>query len=188
MLVGPALPAGPAGPAGPVGPTGQQDQPGPGPAGRPRRPPPRMVTGIRVGGARHCREPAGFSGSFHMSLILLGLILSVCRGGFRIPQVYPPAQAQIAMQIQRASASCGDQNQPRLAPRGSAPRAPNLPLRARFIFRRFIFPSQIATHHHGFQPDGCCRFIGGTVEIERMLRGCAFLRLCIGKRSESARR
>jgi hypothetical protein len=35
------------------------------------------------------------------------------------------------------------------------------------IFRRFIVPSQIATHHHGFQPDGCCRFIGGTVEMEQ---------------------
>ena len=39
-------------------------------------------------------------------------------------------------------------------------------------------PSQIATHHHGFQPDGCCRFIGGTVEMERffvavVVCGCA---------------
>src|SRR5262249_46262498 len=33
-------------------------------------------------------------------------------------------------------------------------------------------PSQIAPHHHGFQPDGCRRFIGGTVGVERMLRGC----------------
>ena len=67
-------------------------------------------------------------------------------GGFRTPQLYPPARVQIATQIQSASRSLGDQNQPRLAPRGSAPRAPNLPLRAGFHFRQFIVPSQIATH------------------------------------------
>src|SRR6516165_7776203 len=43
------------------------------------------------------------------------------------------------------------------------------------IFRRFIVPSQIATHHHGFQPDGCCRFIGGTVEMEEILSGYGLL-------------
>ena len=48
-------------------------------------------------------------------------------GGYRIPQLYPPARVQIPTQIQSASRSLGEQNQPRLAPRGSAPRAPLVP-------------------------------------------------------------
>ena len=35
------------------------------------------------------------------------------------------------------------------------------------FFQKFSVPTQIAPHHHGFQPDGCRRFIGGTVEMEQ---------------------
>jgi hypothetical protein len=44
---------------------------------------------------------------------------------------------------------------------------PSFHLRAGFIFQKFSVPTQIAPHHHGFQPDGCRRFIGGTVEMEQ---------------------
>ena len=94
-------------------------------------------------------------------------------GGFRTPQLYPPPHMQILMQIQGASRSPGDQNQPHLplgAPPLGLPISPSVP---DSIFRRFNVPSQIATHHHVFQPDGCCRFIGGTVEMHGILSGCA---------------
>jgi hypothetical protein len=92
-------------------------------------------------------------------------------GGYRIPQLYPPARMKIPTQIQNASRLLAGQNQPRLAAR-----APNFPLRADFIFRRFNVPSQIATHHHGFQPDGCCRFVGG------LLRGQSWLCILVTAR------
>jgi hypothetical protein len=41
------------------------------------------------------------------------------------------------------------------------------------IFRRFNVPSQIAPHHHGFQPDGCRRFIGGTLWAAHIPYSCA---------------
>ena len=47
------------------------------------------------------------------------------------------------------------------SPLGAPPLGlPISPSVADSIFRRFNVPSQIATHYHGFQPDGCCRFIG----------------------------
>jgi hypothetical protein len=50
---------------------------------------------------------------------------------------------------------------------------PSLHLSTSLIFQRFIVPLQIARHHHGFQPNGCRRFIGGTVEVEHILCGKA---------------
>src|SRR6516162_4213283 len=57
-------------------------------------------------------------------------------GGYRIPQLYPPARVQIPAQMQSASRSLGEQNQPRLAPRGSAPRAPLVPPPCRIHFSK----------------------------------------------------
>ena len=97
-----------------------------------------------------------------------------------IPQLYPPARVQIPMQIQCASRSLSEDNQPRLAPRGYALGLPISPSVPDSIFRRFIVPSQIATHHHGFQPDGCCRFIGALLRWNSPR--CASVWLWIGKR------
>ena len=55
-------------------------------------------------------------------------------GYTRIPQLYPPARVKIPTQIQSASRSLAGQNQPRLAPQGSAPRAPNVPPQRRIHF------------------------------------------------------
>jgi hypothetical protein len=93
---------------------------------------------------------------------------------YRIPQLYPPSRMQIPAQIQGASRSSGEPNQPRLRPR--APLGLNPPsfhLSTGFTFQRFSFPPQIAPHHHGFQSDGCRRFMRGTVEMEQILSGCA---------------
>jgi hypothetical protein len=96
-------------------------------------------------------------------------------GGYRIPQLYPPARRQIPPQIQGASRSLGERNQPRLAPRGPPLGLPISPSVPDSIFRRFIVPSQIATHH-GFQPDDVVASLGGLLRWSRL--DCAPVSLC----------
>ena len=86
--------------------------------------------------------------------------------GFRIPQLYPPARVQISPQIQDSRRSLGDQNQPRLAPRGSAPGAPNLPLRAGFIFQKSLFLLRPLLTMMAFSQMDVVASLGGTVEME----------------------
>jgi hypothetical protein len=87
--------------------------------------------------------------------------------GFRIPQ--------LACKFPRKYKALADRSPGRInpdSPLGATPLGlPISPSVPDSIFRRFIVPSQIATHHHGLQPDGCCRFIGGTAEMEEIVSG-----------------
>jgi hypothetical protein len=87
---------------------------------------------------------------------------------FRIPQLYPPSRLQIPTQIHGARRSFGEPNQPRFALGAASLGLQSFHLSAGFVFQRFSVPPQTAPHHHGFQPDGCRRFIGGTVEMEQI--------------------
>jgi hypothetical protein len=85
--------------------------------------------------------------------------------------VSPSCIPQLACKFPRKYKALTDRSPGRInpdsplgAPPLGLPISPSVP---DSIFRRFNVPSQIATHHHGFQPDGCCRFIGGTVEMEQ---------------------
>jgi hypothetical protein len=59
---------------------------------------------------------------------------------FRIPQLYPPSRVQIPTQIQGASRSLGEQNQPRLALGGAPLGPPIVPPQGRIHFPTSVFP------------------------------------------------
>jgi hypothetical protein len=101
--------------------------------------------------------------------------------GIRMAIPYPPAVSpwRFPKNIGRSTiwSNCSfaftTPTRPPASPSGSQ----SFHLSAGFIFQRFSVPSQIAPHHHGFQPDGCRRFIGGIVEMEQILSGSDWLRV-----------
>jgi hypothetical protein len=78
--------------------------------------------------------------------------------------VSPSCIPQIACKFPRKYKALADRSANRInpdSPLGAPPlKLPISPSVADSNFRRFNVPSQISTHHHGFQPDGCCRFVG----------------------------
>jgi hypothetical protein len=98
-----------------------------------------------------------------------------------IPQLGCKLQCKYNTLVHRAGTRINP-DLPLGAPPLGLPISPSVP---DSIFRRFIVPSQIATHHHGFQPDGCCRFIGVLLRWRRFILAGHFLWLCLGKQSKA---
>jgi hypothetical protein len=100
-------------------------------------------------------------------------------GDTRGDSVSPSCIPQPGCKFRRKYKALADRSASRInpdLPLGALPLGlPSFHLHAGFIFQQFYVPLQIAPHHHGFQPDGCRRFIGDTVEMEQILSGCACL-------------